>query len=156
MRQVALVVLLVAAAGVHADPNEESCRGSVVDIFGGRLTIPCGFRLQPEFENTIRFLALEVEPGQPYGNIYIGKVSDLPKQEARDADATQMGATIERKTLGSLRVEIVRRTTQQLLRDGSVTYVSALIYDERHYVRAIGTDPRLWQRLLEQCDWCGQ
>lgn len=146
MRFLVFGVLLVAA-WAHAATKDDSCTGAVVEIFGGKLSIPCGFRLKPEFENTIRFVRFESDPRQPNGNIYIGKASDLSTQEARDRDAAELGAKIERKTFGQLSVEIMRRTTRQLLNEGPVTYVSALIYDDQHYVRVADSDPNLWQLL---------
>lgn len=151
MRSLAAIVLLLAVVGARA---EEYCLGAVVDIFGGRLTLPCAYRLQPESGGAIRFLRIEKDPRQPYGNIYIGAASTLPSQQEREATAREMGATWERVAMGRLSVEITTRTTQQLLVDDSVTYVSALIYDAEHYVRVTDSDPKLWRQLVQRCEHC--
>jgi hypothetical protein len=153
MRIVALLTFLLSTAPAFAD---EACSGAVVEIFGGRMTLPCDYRLLPEIGSAIRFIRFDQNPGRPYGNIYIGNVATLPSSEERQRSAQHLGATLERSKVKGLSVEITRQTARQLLVEGDVTYVSALIHDGKHYVRITDSDSDIWKKLLQRCEGCGQ
>lgn len=145
--------LLVSARAERAPPN--TCDGVCVDVFGGSLPIPNGFRLKPDFGDVIRFVRLDNSPGNVYGNIQIGKASALPSAESRVQSARDLGAEFKKLSRGSLQIEIMTRVTEQLLAPEPAKYVSVLVYDRHHYVRITDRDPEVWKEMLDGCVRCG-
>jgi hypothetical protein len=144
------------ASTTMAAEERDACMTACIDIFGGALPIPAGYRLQTDFGDTLRFVRIDRDPRKQYGNIYIGKIESLPPSAEREKSARDLGAHFERQTRGALKIEVTTRTTKQLLVDKTVRYVSALIHDSRHYVRITDSDPDLWKQMIEQCKGCAR
>lgn len=161
MRAQAVIACFLCLGCASARPaggpsNRDTCVTTCVDIFGGAMPIPTGYKLQPEFGDQLRLVRIDRDPTKPYGNIYIGRVETLPPKEQREESASELGASFERKSRGALTIEVTTRTTRQLLVDKPVRYVSALIYDNRHYMRITDSDPEMWKEMIDGCARCGK
>lgn len=159
LKAIAAIFMLLGSIGMTLGAersHSDACATTCVDIFGGALPIPAGYRLQTDFGDTLRLVRIDRDPAKPYGNIYIGKVESLPSRRKRERSATDLGAKLESKSHGSLTIEVTTRTTKQLLVDKPVRYVSVLMYDNRHYVRITDSDPELWKQMIDQCARCGR
>jgi hypothetical protein len=73
----------VSAAACAEEQQRETCANACVEIFGGAIPIPPGYKLQPEFGDLLRLIRLDRDPTKPHGNIYIGKVESLAPKEER-------------------------------------------------------------------------
>jgi hypothetical protein len=150
------IIFFVAVGDAAERPADGTCAATCIDVFGGVLLIPQGYRLQTDFGDVLRLTRIDPDPTKPYGNIYIGKADSLPHKESREASAKELGATFERQSRGTVQIEVTTRITKQLLVDKPVRYVSVLLYDTEHYIRITDSNPDVWKQMIEHCAGCGR
>jgi hypothetical protein len=118
-------LMLASATAGGAQPPRGTCAAVCIDIFGGTLPIPAGYRLQTEFGDVLRFVRVDPDPRKGQGTIQVGKTEALPSRAEREKSAKGVGAAFTSELRGSLRVDVTTTTTQPLLADTPVRYVSA-------------------------------